>query len=54
VRLEQCDKCGSEVIETRLGRTGHGPLTELRCPKCRVKFYIERAVWNRRKRVRAV
>lgn len=51
---DRCDKCGSQVVETRRGRTGHGPLTELRCPKCKVLFYIDRAVWNRRRKVQVV
>jgi ssDNA-binding Zn-finger/Zn-ribbon topoisomerase 1 len=35
----RCPKCSSLLKLTERGRKGKGPLTERKCPKCRVLFY---------------
>lgn len=45
---EKCTSCKSHLIETARGRRGKGMLTELRCPKCRVLFYVNRPLRRRR------
>ncbi len=45
----KCKSCDTILRETKLGSGGKGWLTELRCPKCKVLFYIERAIFHRRK-----
>jgi hypothetical protein len=38
----KCKRCKIPLKHTARSRKGRGPLAELRCPKCRVLFYINR------------
>lgn len=40
--MSTCKRCGSALRETARSASGDGVLAELRCPKCRVNFFIER------------
>lgn len=41
-KIGECKLCNVSLVETSSGKQGRGPLTQLRCPKCQIFYYINR------------